>query len=160
MPIVSVNSIVVNPKDLGNIPIKPEENVYLRDLGTVEDTHGHPDRLGPGQRPARGLHADPQNGRRLDADGGHAAEGQHGRHAVSVLPEDVQAGAGVRSVALRHRRRRRRGAGIGHRRRADGADGAAVPARLAQRDRGGAHHSAVADGRPDRPVASPARAST
>ncbi len=38
MPIVSVNSIVVNPRDLGNIPIKPEENVYLRDLGTVQDT--------------------------------------------------------------------------------------------------------------------------
>src|SRR5271168_2213539 len=38
MPIVSVNSIVVNPKDLGNIPIKPEQNVYLRDLGTVQDT--------------------------------------------------------------------------------------------------------------------------
>jgi multidrug efflux pump subunit AcrB len=38
MPIVSVNSIVVNPQDLGNIPIKPEVNVYLRDLGTVSDT--------------------------------------------------------------------------------------------------------------------------
>src|SRR5271167_235453 len=38
MPIVSVNSIVVNPLDLGNIPIKPTENVYLRDLGTVQDT--------------------------------------------------------------------------------------------------------------------------
>src|SRR5271163_2131298 len=38
MPIVSVNSVVVNPKDLGNIPIKPEENVYLRDLGVVQDT--------------------------------------------------------------------------------------------------------------------------
>jgi multidrug efflux pump subunit AcrB len=38
MPIVSVNSIVVNPKDLGNIPIKPKESVYLRDLGTVQDT--------------------------------------------------------------------------------------------------------------------------
>jgi multidrug efflux pump subunit AcrB len=38
MPIVSVNSIVVNPKDLGNIPIKPEESVYLRDLGDVIDT--------------------------------------------------------------------------------------------------------------------------
>ena len=38
MPIVSVNSIVVNPQDLGNIPIKPEKSVYLRDLGTVEDT--------------------------------------------------------------------------------------------------------------------------
>jgi len=38
MPIVSVNSIVVNPKDLGSIPIKPEVNVYLRDLGEVKDT--------------------------------------------------------------------------------------------------------------------------
>jgi multidrug efflux pump subunit AcrB len=38
MPIVSVNSIVVNPKNLGSIPIKPEEHVYLRDLGEVEDT--------------------------------------------------------------------------------------------------------------------------
>src|SRR5271167_5276008 len=38
MPIVSVNSIVVNPLDLGSIPIKPEINVYLRDLGTVQDT--------------------------------------------------------------------------------------------------------------------------
>ena len=37
MPIVSVNSIVVNPQDLGNIPIKPEESVYLRDLGLVQD---------------------------------------------------------------------------------------------------------------------------
>src|SRR5580692_4807707 len=37
MPIVSVNSIVVDPKDLGNIPIKPEIHVYLRDLGTVQD---------------------------------------------------------------------------------------------------------------------------
>src|SRR5271156_2713247 len=38
MPIVSVNSVVVQPKDLGNIPISPEGNVYLRDLGTVQDT--------------------------------------------------------------------------------------------------------------------------
>jgi multidrug efflux pump subunit AcrB len=37
MPIVSVNSLVVDPKDLGNIPIKPEQSVYLRDLGRVED---------------------------------------------------------------------------------------------------------------------------
>jgi multidrug efflux pump subunit AcrB len=38
MPIVSVNSIVVNPQDLGNIPIKPERSVYLRDLGEIKDT--------------------------------------------------------------------------------------------------------------------------
>jgi multidrug efflux pump subunit AcrB len=42
MPIVSVNSIVVDVKDLGNIPVKPEQAIYLRDLlmrgGKVEDT--------------------------------------------------------------------------------------------------------------------------
>src|SRR5271155_2900826 len=38
MPIVSVNSIVVNPKDLEKIPIKPGEDLYLRDVGTVHDT--------------------------------------------------------------------------------------------------------------------------
>ncbi len=37
-PIVSVNSIVVNPKDLEKIPIKPGEDLYLRDVGTVQDT--------------------------------------------------------------------------------------------------------------------------
>jgi multidrug efflux pump subunit AcrB len=37
MPIVSVNSMVLDPQDLGNIPIKPEEHVYLRDLGRIED---------------------------------------------------------------------------------------------------------------------------
>jgi multidrug efflux pump subunit AcrB len=38
MPIVSVNSIVVDPNDLGEIPIKPEQSIYLRDLGTIKDS--------------------------------------------------------------------------------------------------------------------------
>jgi multidrug efflux pump subunit AcrB len=38
MPIVSVNSIVVDPQDPGNIPIKPEQSVYLRDPGTIQDS--------------------------------------------------------------------------------------------------------------------------
>jgi multidrug efflux pump subunit AcrB len=36
-PIVSINSLVVDPQDLGNIPIIPEQSIYLRDLGRVED---------------------------------------------------------------------------------------------------------------------------
>ena len=52
----------------------------------VEDSIGHSDRLGPGQRPALDLHADPQDGGRLDADGGQRAEGQHGRHASACCP--------------------------------------------------------------------------
>jgi multidrug efflux pump subunit AcrB len=38
MPFVSINSIVVDPKKLGDIPIIPERSIYMRDLGTVEDT--------------------------------------------------------------------------------------------------------------------------
>jgi len=42
MPIISVNSVVNDPQDLGNIPIKPEKSVYLRDLGRIEDTSDIP----------------------------------------------------------------------------------------------------------------------
>jgi multidrug efflux pump subunit AcrB len=42
MPVVSVNSLVTDPKDLGNIPIKPEQSIYLRDLGRVEDASDIP----------------------------------------------------------------------------------------------------------------------
>ncbi len=41
MPIVPVNAMVADPQELGNIPIKPGGNVYLRDLvasaGGIED---------------------------------------------------------------------------------------------------------------------------
>jgi len=42
MPIISVNSVVGNPQDLGNIPIQPEKSIYLRDLGRIEDTSDIP----------------------------------------------------------------------------------------------------------------------
>ncbi len=38
MPIVPVNSMVVDPQELGKIPIRPGANVYLRDLGVIEDS--------------------------------------------------------------------------------------------------------------------------
>jgi multidrug efflux pump subunit AcrB len=37
MPIVPVNTMVVKPEDLGKIPIRPGSDVYLRNLGTIED---------------------------------------------------------------------------------------------------------------------------
>lgn len=37
LPIVPVNAMVTNPQELGNIPIRAGGNVYLRDLGSVED---------------------------------------------------------------------------------------------------------------------------
>ncbi|MBL8795855.1 MAG: efflux RND transporter permease subunit [Planctomycetia bacterium] len=38
MPIVPANAMVVQPQELGAIPIKPGANVYLRDLGVIEDS--------------------------------------------------------------------------------------------------------------------------
>jgi multidrug efflux pump subunit AcrB len=38
MPIVPIDAMIVNPKDLGNIAIRPGTDVYLRDLGTIEDS--------------------------------------------------------------------------------------------------------------------------
>jgi multidrug efflux pump subunit AcrB len=37
MPIVPANTMVARPQDLGNIPVRPGSDIYLRDLGTIED---------------------------------------------------------------------------------------------------------------------------
>jgi multidrug efflux pump subunit AcrB len=42
MPIVPVDAMVVDPKDLGNIPIRPGSDVYLRHLGVIEDSSDIP----------------------------------------------------------------------------------------------------------------------
>ncbi|HXG10408.1 MAG TPA: efflux RND transporter permease subunit [Gemmataceae bacterium] len=38
MPIVPANAMVVQPRELGNIPLRPGASVYLRDLGVIEDS--------------------------------------------------------------------------------------------------------------------------
>ena len=52
MPIVPVNAMVKDPKELGDIPLRPGENVYLRDLADHRGRHRHPDRLCAGRRPS------------------------------------------------------------------------------------------------------------
>jgi multidrug efflux pump subunit AcrB len=37
MPVVANNATVVNPLDMGAIPLKLEQNVYLRDIATIQD---------------------------------------------------------------------------------------------------------------------------
>ena len=37
MTVVPANTMVLNPQELGNIPLKLGENVYIRDVGTVTD---------------------------------------------------------------------------------------------------------------------------
>ena len=38
LTVVPTNTMVVNPHDLGKIPLKLGENVYIRDVGTVTDS--------------------------------------------------------------------------------------------------------------------------
>jgi multidrug efflux pump subunit AcrB len=38
MPIVPADTMVVRPQDLGKIPVRPGADLYLRDLGTIEDS--------------------------------------------------------------------------------------------------------------------------
>src|SRR5262245_13282418 len=42
MPIVPADTMVVNPQDLGNIPVRPGSDVYLRNLGAIEDASDIP----------------------------------------------------------------------------------------------------------------------
>ena len=43
MPIVPVNAMVVDPRELGNIPIRPEADVHLRDIATIDGDPGTTD---------------------------------------------------------------------------------------------------------------------
>jgi multidrug efflux pump subunit AcrB len=38
MPIVPVNAMVKDPQELGSIPLRPGEDIYLRDLATIADS--------------------------------------------------------------------------------------------------------------------------
>jgi multidrug efflux pump subunit AcrB len=38
MPIVPVNALLKDPKEFGTIPIRPGQNIYLRDLAVIEDS--------------------------------------------------------------------------------------------------------------------------
>ena len=90
----------------------PASNVYLRDVGVIEDSTDIADRLRPGQRPAGRLHPGHQAGRRLDADGRQRGEGQPAEDAGRAARRH-QGQLRVRPVALRHRRHRRTSASRG-----------------------------------------------
>ncbi len=42
MPVVPINAMVKDPQELGNIPVRPEADVYLRHLGEFKDTQDIP----------------------------------------------------------------------------------------------------------------------
>ena len=142
-PIVPVNSVVTDIKDLGKIPIRVGQSpqVYLRDIGSVADETDVPVgyTLVNGHRSVD--FADHQTSGCLDAVGGQPCQGKLPQMR-KALSHGHRAELRVRSVALRGPRCGRRGPGRDPRGRADRADDSAVPGRLAQRGGRGADDSA------------------
>ena len=156
-PIVPVNSMVKRrraswaafrsaPARTAGLP--PRRRLRSQDAADIAD------RLRAGQRPAGGLHPGDEAGRRLDAERGQRTSSRPCPRCRRVLPRRHQGQLRVRPVAVRHAGRC---AGVviegAAGRDARRADGAAVPARLAERDRRRAEHPAGADGVGRRPVA-------
>src|SRR5262249_3692516 len=42
MPIVPTNATVLDPQELGAIPLRPGQNLYVRDLATIQDSSDTP----------------------------------------------------------------------------------------------------------------------
>ncbi len=87
MPIVPVNAMVKDPKELGSIPLRPGGERLPARPGHHRGQHRHPHRLRPGQRQAGRLHPGHQAGRRL-----HPRRRQRGpqatcRRCKAVLPD-------------------------------------------------------------------------
>ena len=152
MPLVPTNAMVREPKEFGSIPIKPGRNVYLRDVATVADAtdlnYGYA--LVDGRKSIYVPIIKKNTASTLDGGVRHP-EGDAG------LQERAAGGRGhqlrVRRIADRGDGREERGDGGADRGDADRPDDPAVPARLAERDRGGVQHPDGAAGLAVRPVA-------
>ena len=160
-PMVPLNSVVKNIKDLESVPIRTGvyPTVFVRDVGDGGGRLGHRHQLCAGERPAHGLYPGHQALRCLDALGGQPGQAEPGE-----VPERAagrrEGELRVRPVALRHPGHRGPDAGRRAGRAADGADDPAVPAGLAQRLHRGDQHSPLADGGACWRCGSPGRPST
>ncbi len=85
MPVVANNATVVDKNRLGDIPLKLGENVYIRDMATIEDntdiTYGYA--LVNGKKSV--LSADHQEGHRIDAD----RRGRYVRKSMQMFRDAV-----------------------------------------------------------------------
>ncbi len=144
MPIVHNNATVVDIKKLGDIPLRLGDNVYVRDVATIQDdtdiTYGYA--LVNGKK---AIHLPI-----IKKDTGFDVDGRRRRAQVAGdVPRRSSAGREdhlrVRRVADgRSRRRERRDRG-GHRRRADRPDDPALPPRPEERARRRLQHPAGPD---------------
>ena len=128
MPIVHNNATVVDIQRLGNIPIKLGQNVYLRDVATIQDdtdiTYGYA--LVNGEKAIHLPIIKKDTG--LDADGG-LRRPQVDAEVPRRRPPGREDQLRVRRVAHGGARGRERGHRGGHRRGPDRADDPPVPPR-------------------------------
>ena len=69
LTVVPSNTMVVDPQELRNVPLKLGENVYVRDVGNRDRRDRYPGRICTRQRPQVGLLAGRENSFSLDAFG-------------------------------------------------------------------------------------------
>ena len=100
MPIVPVNTMVKDPKELGTIPLRPGDERLSPRRRHHRGQHRHSHRLCAGQWQAGRLHPGDQAGRRLHAVRGQRGPGQPAQDAGG-LPDGHRCQLRVRSVALR-----------------------------------------------------------
>ena len=67
MPLVPTNAMVVDPQEIGKIPVQPGRNVYIQDVATGRRQHRRQFRLRPGGRPSLRLHSHRQEEHRFDS---------------------------------------------------------------------------------------------
>ena len=103
MPIVPINSLVRQVKELETIPIRPGQDptVYIRDVAHRPGRQRHPHGLRAGQRPPGRLHPGDQAGRRLDPLGRQQRQEGPAEHAGGPARRH-QGQLRVRPVADRH----------------------------------------------------------
>ena len=152
MPLVPTNAMVVDPQEMGKIPIQLGKDVLPKDVATIEDTTD----INYGCALV--------NGRKsifipvVKKDTASTLTVVRQIHDTmpkfkSLVPDDVERPLRVRRIAHSAGGHQERGHGRGHRRRADGADDPSLPARSPQCDRGPDQHPLVLDKLVDRPVA-------
>ena len=145
MPVVANNATVVDFKRLGDIPLRMEKNVYLRDVATFSGRYRHHLRLRARQRQEVGLSADHQERHGIDAD----RRGRRPQGDADVprrRPQGREGQLPVRRVAHRGGGGRERGDRGVDRRGLDRAHDPLVPGRREERDRRRVQHPAGAPG--------------
>ena len=102
MPMVPNNATVTDVQDLGKIPLRLGENVYIRDVATIEDKTDLDFARRARQRQELGVSADHQEEHRVDADGGRRhpqidavisrcrAEGRNGRIRIRRIADGAR----------------------------------------------------------------------